>query len=76
MSTEPAFPHDEKCGDGTHWHSHLSMTLRDYFAAKALQGMVVNIGLADIKETARRCYQAADAMLAARADSSPEGNSK
>lgn len=54
------------------------MSLRDYFAAKALQGHMASLahpdidhkaGL-DVKEAARYCYELADAMLAAR----DEGN--
>jgi hypothetical protein len=46
------------------------MTLRDYFAAKALAGCWAHCG-PDIDPdyedwTARRCYQMADAMLRAR----------
>lgn len=40
------------------------MTLRDYFAAKALQGILFE-GLTE-NETARHAYELADAMLAAR----------
>lgn len=29
----PAFPFEEKCADGTHYHDHAGMSLRDYFAA-------------------------------------------
>lgn len=40
MSTQdqssPAFPHNEKHDDGTHWHTHNGMALRDYFAAAAM----------------------------------------
>ena len=31
----PAFPFDEKNGDGTHYHSHAGMSLRDHFATHA-----------------------------------------
>ena len=43
------------------------MTLRDYFAAKAMQGFAANIGPAATFETrASLAYQWADAMLKAR----------
>ena len=44
------------------------MTLRDYFAAKAMQGMFSNYEYTefDDDETALLAYQAADAMLKAR----------
>lgn len=31
-----AFPFTEKTGDGSRWHSHEGMSLRDYFAGQAL----------------------------------------
>ncbi|WP_207000655.1 hypothetical protein [Trinickia mobilis] len=43
------------------------MTLRDYFAAKALAGMIISHGHRfSAKEDAGRCYAIADAMLCAR----------
>ena len=43
------------------------MTLRDYFAAKAMQGdMTQGIHEDDFLETAARSYKMADAMLKAR----------
>ena len=57
--------------------SEPSMTLRDYFAAKALPaamttpwsdiGYAPENGLTDIQQHARLAYQMADAMLAERA---------
>lgn len=50
-------------------HSHnieRGMTLRDYFAAKALQGIVSRGGLLDIQHVTKTAYQYADAMLKAR----------
>ena len=45
------------------------MTLRDYFAAKAMQGLIVDPDRADQsrEECARLSYAMADAMLKARA---------
>ena len=43
------------------------MTLRDYFAAKALQGMSADIS--DEVRAARWCYEMADAMIQARGES-------
>lgn len=70
----PAFPSDEKNADGSHYHGHMGMSLRDYFAAKALEGWIASwAGNAGdpfdpehIGRAADRCYQMADAMLAAR----------
>jgi hypothetical protein len=53
----PAFPDQYKNG----------MTLRDYFAAKALQGLVAGtLQTVDTSLIARDCYVLADAMLKAR----------
>ena len=44
-----------------------SMTLRDYFAAKALQGLLAGtLKSSDTSLIARDCYAMADAMLKAR----------
>ena len=46
------------------------MTIRDYFAAKALQGWLSNPGPSDetINEVAQWSYRMADAMLKARTE--------
>lgn len=58
------------CGDVVR---STGMTLRDYFAAKAMQGIFSNPKLCDVSErqdvtvwVSRRAYQAADAMLSTR----------
>ena len=57
----PAFP---RPGD---FNPQLGMTLRDYFAAKAMQAeMAQGIHESDFDWMVARCYKAADAMLAAR----------
>lgn len=70
----PAFPATEVqggtdgvgCKDGI-WH-YPGMTLRDYFAAKAMQGLAANTDFTDLpnEKTAQWAYQMADAMLEAR----------
>jgi hypothetical protein len=53
-------------GQGVYWEG---MTLRDYFAAAALQGMVastVSSAVFPISIIAEMAYQYADAMLAQR----------
>jgi hypothetical protein len=46
---------------------YAGMTLRDYFAAAALQGLISEPNIkAPIEEFASRSYQLADAMLKAR----------
>lgn len=67
---EQAFPHDGQI-DYTK-----SMTLRDYFAAKAMQGLLSNKHMGDaalhgsaqewLKEISETAYEFADAMLAER----------
>ena len=42
------------------------MTLRDYFAAAALQGIMADGGGASWDDDAKNAYKAADAMLKAR----------
>jgi hypothetical protein len=70
MNNPPAFPSGNNVTLGD-WRSsgHSGMTLRDYFAAKALQGMLASGNLpktmpdADIAECS---YNLADAMMKAR----------
>ena len=80
MNNPPAFPsgNDVTLGD---WksHGHSGMTLRDYFAAKGLEALMVavtselqskhhsNEKAHDIKMLyAKMCYAMADAMMKAR----------
>jgi hypothetical protein len=61
MNNPPAFP--------IHWENHhQGMTLRDYFAAKAMQAVLTNHKLEDCDDdvVAKNCYQMADFMLKAR----------
>jgi hypothetical protein len=65
----PAFPHDDRA----QYNERAGMTLRDYFAAKAMQAFITGflsgrepVGEADDQPVARRAYEVADAMLAAR----------
>jgi len=59
MNNPPAFPDWTKDG----------MTLRDYFAAKAMQGMLSETSLkATPEEFASYSYKVADAMLKARTE--------
>jgi hypothetical protein len=65
----PAFPQvwDDKCGKKTIWHG---ISARDYFAAAAMQGLCASLGPclddAFLSALARRAFDVADAMLAAR----------
>ena len=62
MKQEPAFPQD--------YLLHTGMTLRDYFAAKAMQGMnardLYDGGQARPEQRAKLAYIEADAMMEAR----------
>jgi hypothetical protein len=42
------------------------MTLRDYFAAKAMQGLLAQPGLIKVDDDANLAYKMADAMLRVR----------
>lgn len=55
-----AFPRPE----GEHEYGQSGMTLRDYFAAQAIQNVQWNP--LDTRLSAKRCYEIADAMLAER----------
>ena len=64
---EPAFPHSRLGSDAD------GMTLRDYFAAKVMEGMWTNSELLktlkdgqESEEIAMAAYEQADAMLKAR----------
>lgn len=71
MNQEPAFPNP-------HYINHKGMTMRDYFAAKAMQGLMsgrwksdmhgipYDAYRADADEWAKSAYHFADAMMKAR----------
>lgn len=59
MNNEPAFPHSRLGSDAD------GMTLRDYFAAKAMQALITRIAMSG-GEQARKAYEIADAMMKAR----------
>ena len=63
----PAFPTTDPNYEAK--YAGEGMTLRDYFAAKALQGFIANKDRPtkfDPNDDAAYCYQLADAMLAER----------
>jgi len=64
---EPAFPNEGFNGWGEPFQG---MTLRDYFAAKAMQAFESRKDLDDIAaiNKANRCYRIADAMMKARTE--------
>ena len=61
MNNPPAFPNESNAGNI--WNDK-GMTLRDYFAAKAMQALIDNDGL--FSEIPTQAYALADAMLKAR----------
>jgi len=77
----PAFPHHETTSTGEPFHDHLGMTLRDYFASKALAQISPCAATiadkcaagGDVKSAAEliaQCsYIIADAMIAHRSKS-------
>ena len=62
MNNPPAFPQYIISNNGAYVDG--GMTLRDYFAAKAMQALIDNDGL--FSEIPAQAYALADAMLAAR----------
>ena len=65
----PAFPHKRqiRCnGEVIDSEMEPGMSLRDYFAAAALQGLIADGGGASWEADANAAYKAADAMLKAR----------
>jgi hypothetical protein len=70
----PAFPVECDWVDGeprgrqtaNHAGWHEGMTLRDYFAAKAMQGFITGVDDFDEDALAAASYRLADAMLRAR----------
>lgn len=63
----PAFPHEFKYGDGSVQRCE-GMTLRDYFAAKAMQSYLLDKDRDSFtfEQWANAAYEMADAMLKAR----------
>ena len=73
----PAFPVWELNGNGQPEMTGFGMTLRDYFAAKAMQGLAANPESWDMtdEKVAEWAYNAADAMLRIRAALTTQGAS-
>ena len=66
----PAFPCDEMLDQSGTVHRSEGMSLRDYFAAKAMQGICCNRSHVELKghanASAKVAYVIADALLEAR----------
>lgn len=66
MNYDPAFPVPySNEADGPTMMPTQGMTLRDYFAAKAMQALITRIAMSG-GDQARKAYEIADAMLKAR----------
>ena len=69
MNTTPAFPTQNEKQIGPDTYHYEGMTLRDYFAAKAMQGDVASASqetALNLPRLAKWAYQVADEMLKAR----------
>ena len=68
MNNPPAFPHtvEYKGSDCGGIVPHGGMTLRDYFAAKAMQGLLARTSTSNGDVIVKDSYALADAMLKAR----------
>jgi len=63
-SSGPAFPQENTAGPGKKSNAHPGMSLRDWFAGQALQGLLAHDGdEAKLSETAKRAYSIADALI-------------
>ena len=61
----PAFPEMINVAHKTEWETDSGMTLRDYFAAKAMQSITQST-FCDCEAVAKMSYAVADAMIAER----------
>ena len=73
MKDIPAFPTSHEEPDDYNGHNNSKktvidqgMSLRDYFAAKAMQGMMVDVSDPACGYIAKQSYKVADAMMKAR----------
>ena len=66
MNNSPAFPINQYANGISPSGFDTGMTLRDYFAAKAMQALIDNDGL--FLEIPTQAYALADAMLKARGE--------
>jgi len=66
MNNIPAFPTNQYANGISPSGFDTGMTLRDYFAAKAMQGMMVDVYAPNFDYIANTAYEMADAMMKAR----------
>jgi hypothetical protein len=62
----PAFPHTTQWDGITPAINYHGISMRDYFAAAAMQGILAEGGGASWDDDAKNAFKAADAMLKAR----------
>ena len=62
----PAFPHTTQWDGITPAINYHGISMRDYFAAAALQGILADGGGASWDDDAKNAFKASDAMLKAR----------
>jgi len=65
---DPGFPKREAIEETGFGISAMSMTLRDYMAAKAMQGMMAEVHDPNCEYIAQTAYKMADAMLKERGE--------
>ncbi len=72
----PAFPTENEGQTGPHNYHYSGMSLRDYFAAKAMQGYISNANdFVDMEnEIGKWSYEVADTMLKAREGQNVQNN--
>lgn len=61
-----AFPGGRRFEVGEGWQSEDGMTLRDYFAAKAMAAIISTNPKSHVSEVSRVAFMAADAMIMER----------
>ena len=70
MKNQPAFPTTQYANGISPSNFDSGMTLRDYFAAKAMQGLIHHFDFGTFRDDPMRlalwAYDAADAMMEAR----------
>lgn len=66
MDKTPAFPSGRRFEISDGWQTEDGMTLRDYFAAKAIIAYHADGNFSATEDVANWCYRLADAMMEAR----------
>ena len=64
----PAFPHTTQRDGITPAINHHGISMRDYFAAAALQGLLASCPWEQVDEVPQKAYEISDAMVKARGE--------